>query len=177
MDLARLRRIDDARWSVPLAPGDRRAPVLLYGNAPLLASMDDKVLEQLTTVARLPGLVGAAMTMPDAHWGDGFPSGGVAAFDPDQGGVVSAGGVGFDISCGIRCLRTSLTCDDLAGSREALADALFHVIPAGVGQEGDLTLEPAKLDEVLTDGAVWAVRRRLVGGAGRHPRPADRPLR
>lgn len=72
------------------------------------AAMDEKVREQIVNVASLPGLVGAAMTMPDAHWGYGFPIGGIAAFDPKQGGIISAGGVGFDISCGIRCLRTNL---------------------------------------------------------------------
>ena len=84
----------------------------LYANAELLRAMDAKVLEQIANVARLPGLVGAAMTMPDAHWGYGFPIGGVAAFDAEQGGIVSAGGVGFDISCGVRTLLhlTSTRC-------------------------------------------------------------------
>jgi tRNA-splicing ligase RtcB len=157
MDLTRLVRLDDYRWTVPLAPGERRGPVLLYGSAPLLATMDDKVLEQITNVARLPGLVGPAMTMPDAHWGYGFPVGGVAAFDADQGGIISAGGVGFDISCGIRCLRTNLTRGELEPRREALAEALFNAIPAGVGEEGALTFSPAELDKILAGGAVWAV--------------------
>src|SRR5581483_5949576 len=146
-------------WTLPLAPGENRAPVVLYGSEPLLASMDDKVLEQITNVARLPGLVGAAMTMPDAHWGYGFPIGGVAAFDPDRGGIVSAGGVGFDISCGIRCLRSDLRAEALAPRLGALADALFRAIPAGVGEEGTLELAPAELDDVLEGGAAWAVRR------------------
>ena len=114
MDLSRLRQIDTCSWSVPLQAGEHRAEVKLYGTAPLLATMDDKVLEQIVNVARLPGLVGRAITMPDAHWGYGFPIGGVAAFDPDDGGVISAGGVGFDISCGIRCLHTGLQRDELA---------------------------------------------------------------
>ena len=102
MDLSRLDRLDAYTWAVRPAPGESRAPAHLYGSEPLLASMDDKVLEQLTNVARLPGLVGAARAMPDAHWGYGFPIGGVAAFDPEQSGIISAGGVGFAISCGIR---------------------------------------------------------------------------
>src|SRR5512147_1303755 len=121
MDLGRLQQIEPWCWTVPRAAGEARAEVRLYGSRELLATMDDKVLEQITNVARLPGLVGAAMTMPDAHWGYGFPIGGVAAFDADAGGIISAGGVGFDISCGIRCLRTNLTADDIAHKPAALA--------------------------------------------------------
>ncbi|MBI3936201.1 MAG: RtcB family protein [Betaproteobacteria bacterium] len=159
MDLSRLRQIEPWCWTVPPAAEERRAEVRLFGNAELLATMDDKVLEQITNVARLPGLVGCAMTMPDAHWGYGFPIGGVAAFDPDRGGIISAGGVGFDISCGIRCLRASLEWADLAPRLKALADTLFERIPAGVGEEGSIKLAPAELDEVLRGGARWALAR------------------
>src|SRR3990172_5180266 len=114
MDLARLKEITPWCYALTPLPGEERAPVRLYANAELLAAMDDKVLEQIMNVARLPGLVGSAMTMPDAHWGYGFPIGGVAAFDPDAGGIISAGGVGFDISCGIRCLRSNLMLDEIA---------------------------------------------------------------
>jgi tRNA-splicing ligase RtcB len=158
MDLSRLRQIDNWSWTVPLAPDERRSDVLLYGSRELLATMDDKVIEQITNVARLPGLVGPAMTMPDAHWGYGFPIGGVAAFDPEQGGIVSAGGVGFDISCGIRCLRTNLQIEDVAGELPSLARELSEKIPAGLGEEGELKLNPAELDPVLIGGAQWAVR-------------------
>ena len=159
MDLARLRRIDDYSWTVPLQAGEQRAEVKLYGSAPLLATMDDKVLEQIANVARLPGLVGSAMAMPDAHWGYGFPIGGVAAFDPERGGIISAGGVGFDISCGIRCLRTGLRWDEVALRARALSDSLFRDIPAGVGEEGKIKLAPDALDDVLRGGAQWAVRQ------------------
>src|SRR3970040_389824 len=115
MDLSKLKQIDDWWWTAPLAPAEARGDVNLSGNRELLATMDDKVIEQIPNVARLPGLVGPAMTMPDAHWGYGFPIGGVAAFDPERGGIISAGGVGFDISCGIRCLRTNLQLQDGAG--------------------------------------------------------------
>ncbi|HEX6008418.1 MAG TPA: RtcB family protein [Burkholderiales bacterium] len=142
---------------MPLASGERRGQVRLYGSAELLAAMDDKVLEQITNVARLPGLAGPAMTMPDAHWGYGFPIGGVAAFDPELGGIISAGGVGFDISCGIRCLRTNLDLGDIAPRMRVLADRLYRDIPAGVGEEGQLSLTPDELDEVLVGGARWAV--------------------
>jgi len=159
MNLQQLNQLQPYLWSLPRAPGEKRAEVLLYGTAPLLVSMDDKVLEQVANVACLPGLVGAAMTMPDAHWGYGFPIGGVAAFDAEQGGVISAGGVGFDISCGIRCLRSNLNLQDATPHFSELADTLFHAIPAGVGEEGDLKLNPAQLDQVLQDGAHWAVRQ------------------
>lgn len=158
MNLEQLRQLQPYLWSLPRASGEQRAEVLLYGTAPLLASMDDKVLEQIANVAALPGLVGAAMTMPDAHWGYGFPIGGVAAFDAEQGGVISAGGVGFDISCGIRCLRSNLDLADAAAHFTRLADTLFRAIPAGVGEEGELKLNPAQLDQVLLDGAHWAVQ-------------------
>jgi tRNA-splicing ligase RtcB len=157
MDLSRLTQVDAYCWTLPAAGGERRHAIVLYGSRELLAGMDDKVLEQITNVAQLPGLVGAAMTMPDAHWGYGFPIGGVAAFDADAGGIISAGGVGFDISCGIRCLRTNLTLNDIAPRLPRLADGLFRDIPAGVGEEGDLKLTPAQLDRVLSGGAKWAV--------------------
>jgi tRNA-splicing ligase RtcB (3'-phosphate/5'-hydroxy nucleic acid ligase) len=158
MDVARLRPIDAWTWTVPRRDGESRAEIRLYADAALLGAMDDKVLEQITNVARLPGLVGAAMTMPDAHWGYGFPIGGVAAFDADRGGIISAGGVGFDISCGIRCLRTDLAADDVQAHARGLADSLFENIPAGVGEEGSIRLSPRELDEVLLGGAQWAVK-------------------
>ncbi len=158
MNLDPLRQLEPYLWSYPRAADEGRAEVLLYGSAPLLASMDDKVLEQIANVAALPGLVGAAMTMPDAHWGYGFPIGGVAAFDAEQGGVISVGGVGFDISCGIRCLRSNLDTEDAAAQFSGLADKLFRAIPAGVGEEGEIKLNPAQLDEILWEGARWAVK-------------------
>ena len=157
MDITRLHSIDPWTWTVPRAAGDARHEARLYGSRELLAAMDDKVLEQITNVARLPGLVGAALAMPDAHWGYGFPIGGVAAFDPEHGGIISAGGVGFDISCGIRCLRTNLTADDIAHKAAALADSLLDQIPAGVGVEGSLRLDADELDTLMLGGARWAV--------------------
>jgi tRNA-splicing ligase RtcB len=158
MDLQTLERIDDCTWTIPKAAGETRSDVRLYGDADLLATMDDKVREQITNVARLPGLVGYAMTMPDAHWGYGFPIGGVAAFDPERGGIISAGGVGFDISCGIRCLRTDLRASDIEPIARKLSDGLFRDVPAGVGEEGSLKLSAHELDRVLLGGAKWAVR-------------------
>ena len=159
MDITQLRQIDATSWALPRREGELRADVRLFADAGLLAAMDDKVLGQIANVARLPGLVGAAMTMPDAHWGYGFPIGGVAAFDPDRGGIISAGGVGFDISCGIRCLRTDLAAEDVRARAKDIADRLFASIPAGVGEEGSIKLSPGQLDRVLSGGAQWAVSK------------------
>ncbi len=159
MNLQNLQQLHPYLWMLPKAADEKRAEVLLYGSQPLLASMDDKVLQQIANVAALPGLVGAAMTMPDAHWGYGFPIGGVAAFDATQGGIISAGGVGFDISCGIRCLRSNLNLHDAAPLLSQLADKLFATIPAGVGEEGNIHLNPQQLDQVLHGGAQWAVKQ------------------
>lgn len=159
MNIQSLKALHSYLWTLPKSKDEARAEILLYGSQPLLASMDDKVLEQIANVAALPGLVGAAMTMPDAHWGYGFPIGGVAAFDAEQGGIISAGGVGFDISCGIRCLRSNLKLADAAPLLQRLADRLFATIPAGVGEEGNIHLNPQQLDQVLTGGAQWAVKQ------------------
>lgn len=159
MNIQPLQALHSYLWTLPKSKNKARAEILLYGSQPLLASMDDKVLEQIANVAALPGLVGAAMTMPDAHWGYGFPIGGVAAFDAEQGGIISAGGVGFDISCGIRCLRSNLKLADAAPLLQRLADRLFATIPAGVGEEGNIHLNPQQLDQVLTGGAQWAVKQ------------------
>jgi tRNA-splicing ligase RtcB len=109
-------------------------PVIIYAGESLIRDMDDKVFEQAVNVARLPGIVQATYVMPDAHWGYGFPIDGVAAFDPDRGGVISAGGVGFDISCGVRTMLTRLKAADILPVQKQLADSLFRQIPAGGGQ-------------------------------------------
>jgi len=156
MDLSRLRQLDEYQWVIDPV-GAMRVPGILYGDRELLLEMDDKVHEQVANVAALPGIVRASYAMPDAHWGYGFPIGGVAAFDPEAGGVVSAGGVGFDISCGVRTLHTGLNRDDLGGTQKALADGLFHRIPAGVGSHGQIHLSPPEMDDMLAGGARWAV--------------------
>jgi tRNA-splicing ligase RtcB len=157
MDLSGTRAVDSCTWSLPATAG--RGEVRFFGTRELLEAMDDKVMEQITNVAKLPGLVGCAMTMPDAHWGYGFPIGGVAAFDPEQGGIISAGGVGFDISCGIRFLRTGIERAELMRQLRKVSDSLFRDIPAGVGERGELSLAPAELDRVLEGGARWAVEQ------------------
>src|SRR4030065_22439 len=123
MDPGRLQPVSDTEWHLPPA-GRMRVPAVIFGARALIEQMDEKVLEQAANVATLPGIVKASFAMPDAHWGYGFPIGGVAAFDPDEGGVVSAGGVGFDISRGGRCLHTGLTRSDLLPVQRALGDLL-----------------------------------------------------
>ena len=156
MDPDRLVRLDECRWQLPMT-GAMRVPGILYADEALIRDMDDKVPEQVANVAMLPGIVKASFAMPDAHWGYGFPIGGVAAFDPDDGGVVSAGGVGFDISCGVRTLRTGLTAAQVEPVKRVLADTLFERIPAGVGSTGTLRLSADEMDAMLRGGASWAV--------------------
>jgi tRNA-splicing ligase RtcB len=121
--------------------------------------MDAKVYEQVANVATLPGIVRASYAMPDAHWGYGFPIGGVAAFDAEHGGVVSAGGVGFDISCGVRLLSTGVTRDAIEPAKKKLADALSRSVPAGVGSVGRVHLDTDGMNDMLAGGARWAVER------------------
>ena len=158
MDLNLLQRESDFVWRIP-PQGDMRVPGIIYADEPLIRAMDVKVYEQVRNVATLPGIVRASYAMPDAHWGYGFPIGGVAAFDADTGGVISAGGVGFDISCGVRSLHTALKRDDIETVKEALADALHREIPAGVGSTGRIRLDPDEMDAMLAGGARWAVER------------------
>jgi len=158
MELSAFKRLSEFEWSLP-ATGAMRVPAIIFADEALMRAMDDKVREQATNVAMLPGIVRASYAMPDAHWGYGFPIGGVAAFDPEEGGVVSAGGVGFDISCGVRCLHTGLKLHDLLPLQTRLADALFQAIPAGVGSTGELRLTNAEMKAMLTGGAHWAIGR------------------
>lgn len=136
-----------------------RVPGVIYGTEDLIEDMDDKVHEQVSNVAALPGIQKASYAMPDAHWGYGFPIGGVAAFDPNEGGVISAGGVGFDISCGVRTLHTGLVRDDIERVKETLADVLYASIPAGVGSRGTISLNHEEMDAMLEGGAQWAIGR------------------
>src|SRR5512147_1314061 len=123
MELNLFEKAGDFEWVIP-RQGAMRVPAVIYASEALMRDMDRKVYEQAVNVATLPGIVTASYAMPDAHWGYGFPIGGVAAFDAAAGGVVSAGGVGFDISCGVRCLHTGLGRPDLAPLQKRLADLL-----------------------------------------------------
>src|SRR5512146_1893090 len=158
MDLNLLKRRGRDEWHIS-PRGRMRVPGVIYASEALIRDMDEKVYEQVTNVAALPGIVRASYAMPDAHWGYGFPIGGVAAFDPDQGGVVSAGGVGFDISCGVRTLLTGLPRGEIEAVKTTLADTLFRRIPAGVGSTGTLRLDPDVMDAMLLGGARWAVEQ------------------
>ena len=156
MDPTRFTRIDETAWRIE-PQGAMRVPAVIYADENLIRDMDDKVYVQAANVATLPGIVGASYAMPDAHWGYGFPIGGVAAFDADAGGVVSAGGVGFDISCGVRTMLTGLTVADIVPVQKELADSLFRQIPAGLGSKGAITLDAIDMDAMLSGGARWAV--------------------
>ncbi|KPK10492.1 MAG: tRNA-splicing ligase [Acidithiobacillales bacterium SG8_45] len=158
MDLNQLEKIDDTTWQVN-PHGAMQVPAIFYASESLVSDMDEKVYEQACNVAMLPGIVGASYAMPDAHWGYGFPIGGVAAFDPAQGGVISAGGVGFDISCGVRTLMTGVTRQQIEDVKTQLADALYHTIPAGLGSTGNISLDDKAMDAMLSGGASWALER------------------
>ncbi|MHC1788940.1 RtcB family protein [Solidesulfovibrio sp.] len=153
-----LTRLDTLVWELPQT-GSMRTRAVFYGSETGAAGLEDGVFAQLANVASLPGIVGPVVAMPDAHPGYGFPIGAVAAFDPGAGGVVSAGGVGFDIACGVRTLLSDLSRADIEPVRDALADRLFARIPCGLGQGGDFRLSEKDMDRMLTGGAAWAVRQ------------------
>jgi tRNA-splicing ligase RtcB len=158
MDLAQFECRSEYEWHIrPF--GTMLVPGVIFASESLLREMDAKVYEQVTNVAMLPGIVEASYAMPDAHWGYGFPIGGVAAFDAEADGVVSAGGVGFDISCGVRTLHTGLCIEDIDAVKVRLADALYHTIPAGMGSTGAFRLDAKEMDAMLHGGARWAVEQ------------------
>jgi tRNA-splicing ligase RtcB (3'-phosphate/5'-hydroxy nucleic acid ligase) len=156
MNLRQLVKKSDTEWWLPRA-GKMRVPGIIFATEDLLHGMDDKVAVQVANVAALPGIVTASFAMPDAHWGYGFPIGGVGAFAPEAGGVVSAGGVGFDISCGVRTIRTGLAVEEVRPKLAALADTLFRLVPCGVGSTSRICLGAGELDDLLRTGARWAV--------------------
>jgi len=156
MDRKLIKQRSEYKWLIEKV-GKMNVEGVIYASEPLIQGMDDKVAEQVRNVAALPGIVLASYAMPDAHWGYGFCIGGVAAFDPSQDGVISAGGVGFDIACGVRTLHTGLKTHQIEHLKTEIADKLFRRIPAGIGSTGKLKLNQQKLDEVLEGGAVWAV--------------------
>jgi len=158
MDTKRLKRVSEYEWRIERA-GKMQVDGVIFASEKLVRDMDEKVYEQVSNVAALPGIVRASFAMPDAHWGYGFPIGGVAAFDPDKGGVISAGGVGFDIACGVRTLHTGLKTADIEGKRQEIAEGLFRKVPAGVGSRGKLHLNKKAMDEALAGGAKWAVEK------------------
>lgn len=156
MDLNLLNKENNFTWRVE-PHGDMRVPAIFYAEEDLIRDMDHKVYEQACNVATLPGIIQASYAMPDAHWGYGFPIGGVAAFDAEQDGIVSGGGVGFDISCGVRTLITGLTRTQIMAVQKRLADQLYRDIPAGLGSTGAISLNQHEMDAMLKGGARWAV--------------------
>jgi tRNA-splicing ligase RtcB len=155
-----VERLDEVRWRLPRSQrDDMRVDGLVFASDELMLDLrDDPALRQVADVATLPGIVGASLAMPDIHWGYGFPIGGVAA-TRREGGVVSPGGIGFDINCGVRLYRSDLMARDVAGRRERLADALFDAVPSGVGASIGRRLPDVELTRVMRDGARWAVER------------------
>ena len=155
-----LTRIDDYRWEIPPSykPG-MRVPGLIYAGEEMLDSIkEEQSLEQVANVAFLPGIVKASLAMPDIHWGYGFPIGGVAAMDVKEG-VISPGGVGYDINCGVRLLCTSLTEAEVRPKINQLVNELFRNIPSGLGSEGKIKASQKEMGELMVEGARWAVKR------------------
>ncbi|MGD8321191.1 MAG: RtcB family protein [Gemmatimonadota bacterium] len=153
-----VRRLDEYRWLIP-RQGKMRVEGLIFADQRLMQDIrGDQAVQQVANVAMLPGIVGRSIGMPDIHWGYGFAIGGVAAFDPDEGGVISPGGVGYDINCGVRLLRSHLRVEDVRGRISPLMDELFGTIPAGVGRGyKKFVLRPADIRRILREGAGWAV--------------------
>ncbi len=151
-----LKRVAENVWEIP-KNGEMRVPARLYASDALIQSIKkDKTLEQARNVACLPGILRMSYVMPDAHQGYGFPIGGVAAFDLDEG-IISPGGVGYDINCGVRLLRTNLREADVTARRRELLAAIFDEVPAGVGKSGVTKLSLSVLKDILVKGAAWAV--------------------
>jgi tRNA-splicing ligase RtcB len=155
-----LNKIDDYRWEIPQSyKKGMRVPGLIYADEGMLVHItEEEAMEQVANVAFLPGIVSRSLAMPDIHWGYGFPIGGVAATRVSDG-VISPGGVGFDINCGVRLLRTNLTEEQVAPRIEQLVNALYSNVPSGVGSQGKLRLKEREVDEVLRKGSRWAVER------------------
>jgi tRNA-splicing ligase RtcB len=155
-----LNKIDDYRWELPqdYKPG-MRVPGLIYADEGLLASIrQDQAPEQVANVAFLPGIVGHSLAMPDIHWGYGFPIGGVAAMRVKDG-VISPGGVGYDINCGVRLLRTNLHEKEVRPKIDKLVSELFANVPSGVGSTGKIRVGKKEMDEILRHGARWAIEQ------------------
>ncbi|HLB28304.1 MAG TPA: RtcB family protein, partial [Dehalococcoidales bacterium] len=153
-----LKRIDDYRWEIPKSyKQGMRVPGLIFASEAMLNNIwEEKAAEQVANVAFLPGIVNHSLAMPDIHWGYGFAIGGVAGTRV-QDGVVSPGGVGFDINCGVRLLRTNLTEADVRPKLERLVGELFNGVPSGVGSSGRVKVSEKELDEVIVKGSRWAV--------------------
>jgi tRNA-splicing ligase RtcB len=151
-------RVDDYRWDIPKT-GDMNTDARIYASPQIIEAVKkEETFRQLVNVAKLPGIVGRAMAMPDIHWGYGFPIGGVAAFDTDTG-VISPGGVGYDINCGVRLATINLEPEEIRPNLEDLINVLQRDIPTGVGSTGPVKLSFAELKQVMRKGSPWAISR------------------
>jgi tRNA-splicing ligase RtcB len=156
----KLEKVDEYRWRIPRSykPG-MRVDGMIYADETMLQQIiNDQAPEQVANVAFLPGIVGYSLAMPDIHWGYGFAIGGVAATRVSDG-VISPGGVGFDINCGVRIMRTNLTREEVSPKIKELIDALYYAVPSGVGSKGKIKLRGSEIDEVLVKGSRWAVNQ------------------
>lgn len=157
-----IRRVSDTIWELPTSyKAGMRVPARVYGTEPLIREMDEAVFDQISNVATLPGITRYALCMPDGHSGYGFPIGGVAAMDIDDGGVISPGGIGFDINCGMRLCVTNLTWPEVEPRLRTLVDRLFQRVPAGVGSRGFVKLSRPEFRRVVQEGARWCLRNDL----------------
>jgi len=150
-------KVSDTIWELPknFKPG-MRVPARVFGTEKIVSAMEEAVFNQISNVAQLPGIIDYAFCMPDGHWGYGFPIGGVAAMDPEEG-VISPGGIGFDINCGMRLVTTNLTYDDVKPHLEELVDKLFKKVPSGVGCSGFIKINRGEFKQVIEQGAPWCV--------------------
>ncbi|HEY7587453.1 MAG TPA: RtcB family protein [Thermoplasmata archaeon] len=155
-----LQRLDTFAYAIPRSyKSAMRVDGLIFIDEPMISQLrQDQAAEQVVNVATMPGIVGRSMAMPDIHWGYGFPIGGVAAFDFDAG-VISPGGIGFDINCGVRLLRTDLTEADVRPKVRELTDLCFHNVPSGVGEGGLVKVSRSDLGRLTTEGVAWAVEK------------------
>src|SRR3989344_4495067 len=153
-----LKKISNTELEIPQSfKKGMRVPAKIIGTKNIVDDMDLQVYDQITNVATLPGIVKYAFCMPDGHSGYGFPIGGVAAFNPEEGGVISPGGIGFDINCGMRLIKTNLTYKDVQPHLKTLVNNLFDRVPAGVGSKGFVKLSSKEFKEVVELGAKWCV--------------------
>ncbi|MBU1920501.1 RtcB family protein [bacterium] len=158
----KLEQLNSNQWRIPKSSmnGMRVDGILFVSKALLASQQQDQSPQQVANVATLPGIVASSLAMPDMHWGYGFPIGGVAAFDKDEG-IISPGGVGYDINCGVNLTRTSFTDKDIMPKLTQLVDRMFDIIPAGLGRGGGVKISAKEFDKVITRGAGWAAERGL----------------
>ncbi len=154
-----MKEIENGIWEIPITHKEgMRVPARIVGSEKLIQEMDEGVINQITNVATLPGIEGYAYCMPDGHWGYGFPIGGVAGFSLDEG-IISPGGIGFDINCGVRLIRTNLSYQEVKPYVGKLMDEIFRLVPAGVGSKGFVRLKQKEFEDIMTQGTSWCVSK------------------